>query len=74
MTTYNTYKDYLCDPETGTASWHIEFISAPNAKALETMHHLARVIMKQWTNQTLESAKEPSAYCSGKVWDGEKFL
>ena len=74
MDTYNTYEVYLCNPETGQGGWDIEFISAPNAKALETMPHFDCVILKQWTNQTLESAKEPSEYCSGKVLDGEKFL
>lgn len=73
-TTYNTYEVYLCNPETGESGWDIEFISAPNAKALQTMPHFDCVILKQWTNQSLEDAKEAGQWCSGKVWDGDKFL
>ena len=75
MTTYNTYEVYLCNPETGQGGWDIKFISAPNAKALETMPHFDCVILKQGSNQTLESAKEVNyGWSSGIVWDGEKFL
>ena len=74
MNTYNTYEVYLCNPETGQAGWDIEFISAPTAKALETMPHFDCIILKQWTNLSLEQAKEPGSYCSGKIWDGNKFL
>jgi len=74
MTTYNTYEVYVCNPETGAGGWDIKYVSAPNAKALETMPHFDCVILKQWTNQTLESAKRVDTYCDGIVWDGEKFL
>ena len=74
MTTYNTYEVYVCNPETGEGGWDIKYVSAPNAKALETMPHFDCVILKQWTNQTLESAKRVDTYCDGIVWDGEKFL
>lgn len=74
MTTYNTYEIYICNHQTGEGGWDIQFVSAPNAKALETMPLFDCVILKQWTNQTLEQAKTPSEYCSGIVWDGEKFL
>ncbi len=73
-TTYNTYEVYLCNPETGEWGWDIEYISAPNAKALQTMPHFDCVILKQWTNQSLEQAKEPGPYCSGKGWGGEEFV
>lgn len=74
MTTYNTYEVYLCNPETGEIGWDIEFISAPNAKALKTMPNFDCVISRQWTNQSLEDAKTIGHWRSGIVWDGEKFL
>ena len=74
MNTYNTYEIYLCNPETGEGSWDIEFISAPNAEALKTLPNFDCIILKQWTNQSLEQAKQESFCCSGKVWDGYKFL
>ena len=74
MTTYNIYEVYLCNPETGQSGWDIKYIGAPNAEALKTMPHFDCVILKQWTNQTLEEAKEVSHWCDGIVWDGEKFL
>lgn len=74
MSTYNTYEVYLCNEETGEGGWDIEFISAPNAEALRTMPHFDCIILRQYTNLSLEVAKEPSLYCSGKVWDGTKYL
>ena len=74
METFNTYEIYICDHKTGRAGWDIKYVSAPSAKALETMPLFDCVILKQWTNQTLGQAKTPGPYCDGIVWDGKQFL
>lgn len=74
MDKYNVYEVYLCDPATGRAGWDIEFIAAPSAKHLETMPDFDCVILRQYTGLTYADAKVSSNYCSGKVWDGKKFI